>query len=114
MTSASGAFGLRKHVGPYACTDETIALRGFDANVVVCARSHRLLTGLYDFTVRVSSLDGAARGFTSHLDLWGIEFDGAQRFIRRYLEAMESKPQPSMPRPPTSVSSKQGTRGPRL
>jgi serine protease Do len=79
-------------VGPYACEDRVIGLRGFDASVLVCARRYRRFDGLYDFTVRVSSLNGAQRGFASHLDMYGVEFDAGTKFIRRYVEVMEWKP----------------------
>ena len=60
--------------------------------MLVCVRSYRKLAGLYDFTVRVSSLNGSKRGFASHLDMYGLEFEPGMRFIRRYVEAMEWKP----------------------
>jgi serine protease Do len=89
--SSSGAYGSRRHVGPFACEDQVLRLKGFDAAVLVCVRSYRVLQGLYDFTVRVSSLNGAKRGFASHLDMFGLEFDAGMQFIRRYVEAMEWK-----------------------
>jgi serine protease Do len=89
--SSSGNYGSRRHVGPFACEDQVLRLKGFDAAVLVCVRSYRVLQGLYDFTVRVSSLNGAKRGFASHLDMFGLEFDAGMQFIRRYVEAMEWK-----------------------
>jgi hypothetical protein len=47
---------------------------------------------LYDFTVRVSSLNSAKRGFASHLDMYGLEFDAGMDFIRRFTGAMEWTP----------------------
>ena len=92
FTSVSGVFGLRKHVGPFACRKEIVALKGFDAAVVVCARAYRKLDGLFDFTVRVSSLNSSTAGFISHLDMWGLKFSGGMKFIQHYLKAMEWKP----------------------
>ena len=92
QASATGAFGSRRHVGPFACESSVVALKGFDASVMVCTRSYRRIKGLYDFTVRVSSLNGATRGFASHLDMYGMEFEPGMQFIRRYVEAMEWKP----------------------
>jgi S1-C subfamily serine protease len=89
--SARGANGSRRHVGPFACDDRILRLKGFDASVLVCARNYRKLEGLYDFTVRVSSLNGSKRGFASHLDMYGLEFDAGMRFIKRYVDAMEWK-----------------------
>jgi hypothetical protein len=69
-----------------------VTLKGFDAAVLVCARAYRKFQGLYDLTVRVSSLNGLKRGFASHLDVYGVEFDPGMAFTRRYVEAMEWKP----------------------
>lgn len=92
LASATGAFGSRRHVGPFACENRVVALKGFDASVMVCTRAYRKLEGLYDFTVRVSSLNNPKRGFASHLDMYGLEFEPGMRFIRRYVEAMEWQP----------------------
>jgi serine protease Do len=89
VAAATGAYGSRRHVGPFSCENRNVRLKGFDASVMVCVRGYRKLEGLYDFTVRVSSLNGSKRGFASHLDMYGLDFDGGMRFIRRYVEAME-------------------------
>ncbi len=92
LAAATGAYGSRRHVGPFSCENKIIGLKGFDASVMICVRSYRKLDGLYDFTVRVSSLNGSKRGFASHLDMYGLEFDAGMRFIKRYVEVMEWKP----------------------
>ena len=92
LTQAVGNYGSPRHVGPYACEDRVVGLKGFDASMLVCARRYRRLDRLYDFTVRVSSLNGSRHGFASHLDMYGLEFKPGMEFIRRYVEAMEWKP----------------------
>ena len=92
LTAASGERGSRQNVGPFACDSRNVGLKGFDASVVVCVRSYHKLDGLYDLTLRVSSLNGSTRGFASHLDMFGLEFDAGMNFIRRYIAAMEWKP----------------------
>lgn len=84
--------GQRRDVGPFACRQNVVALKGFDANVTVCSRSHRKLTGLYDFTLTVTSLNVAKQGFSSDLTMVGLEYEPGMGFIRRYLEAIEWKP----------------------
>ena len=84
-----GRFGLPRHVGPYACQDRIVALKGFDAGLLVCARRYRKFESLYDFTVRISSLNASKQGFASHLDIHGVAFEPGMKFIRRYVEAME-------------------------
>ncbi len=92
LTLAVGNFGSHRHVGPYACEDRVVGLKGFDASMLVCARRYRRFENFYDFTVRVSSLNGAHRGFASHLDMYGVEFEAGMKFIRRYVEVMEWRP----------------------
>lgn len=92
FSAAAGRFGLRQHLAPFACENRAIKLKGFDANAIVCARGHRKLPGIYDFTVRVVSLSYPDRGFVSHLDLSGLEFDSGLAFVQRFLESMESQP----------------------
>lgn len=92
MSSASGGYGSRKHVGPFACSTDIVKLKGFDASVLVCVRSYRKLEGLYDFTVRATSLNQSHRGFASHLDMHGMDFEAGMRFVRRYVEAMQWDP----------------------
>jgi serine protease Do len=92
LAAATGAHGSRRHVGPFSCENKNVSLKGFDASVMVCVRGYRKLEGLYDFTVRVSSLNGSKRGFASHLDMYGLEFDAGMSFVKRYVNAMEWKP----------------------
>jgi len=92
LTHAVGNYGILRHVAPYACDDRVVGLKGFDAAVLVCARGYRKFNGLYDLTVRVSSLNSLKRGFASHLDIYGVEFAPGMAFIRRYVDAMEWKP----------------------
>jgi hypothetical protein len=92
LSGAVGTAGTRKNVGPFACRDRTVQLQGFDAGLLVCARSYRKLEGLYDITVRVVSLNQPTRGFASHLDMHGVDFDAGMRFVRRYVEAMRWNP----------------------
>lgn len=92
LAAATGAYGSRRHVGPFSCQNRNVRLKGFDASVMVCVRGYRKLEGLYDFTVRVSSLNATKRGFASHLDMYGLEFEAGMAFIKRYTDAMEWQP----------------------
>ena len=92
LSSAAGGHGSRQHVGPFACRNSLVKLNGFDASLLICARGYRKLEGLYDFTVRAISLNQSHRGFASHLDMHGMDYDAAMQFIRRYVEAMQWDP----------------------
>ena len=43
-------------------------------------------------TMRVVSLNEPKRGFASHVDMFGVEFDAGMRFVHRYVDAMRWKP----------------------
>lgn len=92
VSLATGEYGRRRYTGPFACKTGVVKLKGFDASLMTCVRSHRKLEGLYDITARVTSLNEPRRGFASHVDLHGIEFETGMRFLQRYIEAMEWKP----------------------
>jgi S1-C subfamily serine protease len=92
LAAATGAFGRRRHVGPFVCQNKAVHLAGFDASLMVCTRGYRRFEGLYDITVRVISLNEAARGFASHIDMYGVDFEAGMRFVQRYVEAMQWKP----------------------
>jgi serine protease Do len=92
LASASGGYGSRRHVSPFTCRDSVVALRGFDAKVLVCTRGLRNFDGLYDITVRVVSLNEDARGFASHIDIYGVPFEAGMRLVRRYVQAMRWEP----------------------
>lgn len=88
MAEASGSFGDRRFVGPFTCRDRAVTLTGLDAQVLLCVRAHRRFEGLYDFTARIVSLHRPTAGFVSHVDLYGVEFDGGMAFMRRFTEAV--------------------------
>jgi serine protease Do len=92
LSQAAGSFGSRKHVGPFACKNDAVKLQGFDASLLVCTRSYRKFEGLYDITVRVVSLNQPKKGFASHLDMYGVDYDAGMAFVKRYVEAMRWKP----------------------
>ena len=95
LSEARGTFGNPRHVAPFACDGRVLTLKNFEANVMVCTRAYRKLEGLYDFVVRVSSLDPVKSGFASHLDMYGLEFDAGMNFVRAYVSAMSYGPTPA-------------------
>ena len=95
LSEARGNFGNPQYVAPFSCDGNVVALKNFEANVMVCTRAYRNIAGIYDFVVRISSLDPHSSGFASHLDMYGLEFDGGMAFIRAYLDAMSYGPVPA-------------------
>ncbi|MBC7984046.1 MAG: trypsin-like peptidase domain-containing protein, partial [Candidatus Obscuribacterales bacterium] len=49
--------GSPQHVAPFACTNEIVALHGFDARVSICVRQYRMFAELYDIAVSIVSLN---------------------------------------------------------
>ena len=91
-TDASVLYGDRKYVGPFACRRSTVALDGLDAYATICSRAYRDFEGLFDLLLRVVSLNEPKRGFSSQLNLLGVEFDDGMSLIGRYLAAIQWAP----------------------
>lgn len=92
QTSTSGRGGTTAQHGPFACDRSTVQLKGFDADMTICARGYRSFEGLYDVTLRVVSLNARQRGFVSQLHMTAMDYPSALAFVRRYVGAMEWQP----------------------
>lgn len=92
LARASGSHGSRRHVGPFACRDSIVRLDDFEARLLTCTRGLRNFAGLYDITARIVSLNQDARGFASHVDMYGVPFDAGMALLRRYVETMREAP----------------------
>ena len=88
VSGAVGSYGARKFVGPFACKSDIVELDALTASVLICVRSARKSDGLFDFTLRVTSLDQSRRGYASHLDMYGVDFDGGIDLIERFIRSM--------------------------
>jgi S1-C subfamily serine protease len=84
--------GSDKHVAPFSCSNDIVALNGFDARVSTCVRPYRMFAGLYDIGVTVVSVNQAQRGIVSGLSLRGVGFESGMDFVHRYLGAMQWNP----------------------
>jgi hypothetical protein len=85
-------FGSAKHVAPFSCKDDIVALNGFDARISTCVRQYRMFAGLYDIGVTVVSVNQAQRALVSGLSLRGVGFESGMAFVHRYLGAMQWNP----------------------
>jgi S1-C subfamily serine protease len=68
------------------CSEESIRHAGLPMRAVVCLRAYKKLTGLYDLSVLVASLDGNKGGVQGRIDAQGLSFESAQRLTRHYLD----------------------------
>lgn len=87
-----GGFGRRDVVGPFACKSQAVALSGLEARVLVCVRAYRDFDGLYDFGLRVVSMNGDTKGFSSVANLSGVAFQDGMSFVSRYLRSVSWSP----------------------
>jgi S1-C subfamily serine protease len=95
LNAMSGEYrraGLARHVADYACKNALVALDGFDARVMVCARQYRLFSGLYDLAVTVTSINSTERAVVTQLDLRGVGFEPGMQFVRRFMGTMQWLP----------------------
>jgi hypothetical protein len=51
----------------------------------MCLRAYKKLTGLYNVSVLVASLDQADSGVQGRFDAFGVSFENAQRLAAHYL-----------------------------
>jgi S1-C subfamily serine protease len=84
--------GSAKHVAPFTCKDDIVALNGFDARISICVRQYRMFAGLYDIGVTVASVNQPQRALVSALSLRGVGFESGMAFVHRYLGAVQWNP----------------------
>jgi len=89
LAAAPVSGGSAVHVAPFACRDALVSLDGFDARITTCVRQYRLFAGLYDFEVRLVSIDDPRQALVSRLALQAVGFAAGMRVLERYLGAMQ-------------------------
>ncbi len=87
-----GGFNSPKNVAPFACKNHVVRLNELDADLLICTRAYRLFDGLYDISARVLSLNHSTRGFSSNLQLNGVDFAAGMKFVNRYVKAIKWTP----------------------
>jgi serine protease Do len=92
LASSNQWAGSEKNVAAFACTDDVVELKGYDARISICVRQYRMFAGLYDLSVTVISLNQSNRAFISTLGLRGVGFATGMDFVRQYLGAMRWNP----------------------
>jgi len=69
------------------CHQSYLNSHGLVVRAVVCFRAYKKLTGLFDVSVLVASLDQDTAGVQGRLDVRGVGFANGQRLARHYLDA---------------------------
>lgn len=68
------------------CRQDFVQLKGMPARVVLCMRAYRKLTGLYDLTVLVASVNQPKSSVLGRMDAAGLSFDNALLLSRHFLD----------------------------
>ncbi|HVN99267.1 MAG TPA: S1C family serine protease [Steroidobacteraceae bacterium] len=84
--------GTPRHVTPYACRRDSVALQTFDAVVRVCARGYRQYPGLYDLNVTAVSQNRPRSAVVTSLAVTGVEYSTGIEFVRKFLGALQWSP----------------------
>jgi hypothetical protein len=77
--------GSREMTAPQ-CHERYIDRDGLPMRAVLCMSAYKKLTGLYDVSVLVATLDAARAGVQGRFDAEGVSFDNALALSRHYLE----------------------------
>ena len=85
--------GSRKMSGA-ECHERFIDREGMAMRAVVCANAYRKLTGLYDVSVLVASLNRPNQGVQGRLDARGVSFANGLKLVAQYLEGFRWEPIP--------------------
>lgn len=81
-------FGTRSRTrtGPQ-CHERYVDRDGLPLRAVICMTAYKKLTGLYDASVLVATVDSARMGLQGRFDARGVTFDNALKLAEHYLSA---------------------------
>jgi serine protease Do len=68
------------------CHERYVDRAGLPLRAVLCMRAYKKLTGLYDASVLVATVDAPRLGVLGRFDARGVSFDNALRLTAHYLE----------------------------
>jgi hypothetical protein len=78
----------KKEFTEFRCHDEFVGRPAGTLRVALCSRAYKSFEGLYDFHLRVLTVDSSSSALLSTLTLAGVSFETGQRFTRQYVEAI--------------------------
>lgn len=76
-----------RHRTAARCHERFVDRQGLALRAVLCLSAYKRLTGLYDFSLLVATLDQATAGVQGRFDVRGVSLDNAMRLAEHYLEA---------------------------
>ena len=68
------------------CHERYVDRGGLPLRAVLCMSAYKKLTGLYDVSVLVATVDAARSGVQGRFDAHGVNFDNALKLSAHYLE----------------------------
>ena len=71
------------------CSERYIERPGMVMRAVVCMSAYRKLTGLYDVSVLVASLNRPTEGVQGRMDARGVSFGNGLKLVAQYLDAFK-------------------------
>jgi serine protease Do len=80
-----GGPGSRELTAPQ-CHERYVDRGGLPLRAVLCMKAYKKLTGLYDASVLVATVDASRLGVLGRFDARGVSFDNALRLSAHYLE----------------------------
>jgi S1-C subfamily serine protease len=69
------------------CHEDYVDRNGLVLRTVVCLRAYKKLTGLYDLSVLVATLDQPQAGVQGRFDAQGVSYPSAMKLSQHYIEA---------------------------
>lgn len=85
VSTFAGATGGKHRTAPQ-CHERYVDREGLPIRAVVCVSAYKKLTGLYDLSVKVATLDAPKRGALGQFEADGVSFDNAMRLTAHYLK----------------------------
>jgi hypothetical protein len=75
------------------CQERFVDRNGLPLRAVMCLRAHKKLTGLYELSVLVATLDQSTAGVQGRFDAHGVSYDNALALTEHYLNGFAWTPQ---------------------
>lgn len=83
------ADGEEEDFTSFECTQGYFATGGIRFKGALCLRAYRKLRGLYDVVLRAASYGESQSAVITTLNLSGVSYDNAQRFVQAYLKEFQ-------------------------
>ena len=73
----------------FNCISDFISIDKTDWKIALCARAYKRFPQLYDFNVKIASVDKRRRGLIIQLSLLGADKNKAISFIKKFISEIK-------------------------